>query len=136
MSNFLKSDIKMVRARVIKSSIIAGILMAIIIGMIISQGNFARFMRRGEWVQAIGMFFVIGGIRYGKHIIAAAGKAPIDGNTGEPYYPGGFNGSIFRWLIAIALGATVGTVMFVIDVVRLVSAGVKNIMDKNQSNKG
>lgn len=78
----MKSDIEMVRARVIKSAIIAGILMAIIIGMIISQGNFVRFMRRGEWVQAI------------------------------------------------ALGATVGTVMFAIDVVRLVGAGVKSIVDK------
>ena len=132
MSNFFKCDINIVKARVIKSTIIAGVFMAIIIGMIISQGNFIRFMRRGEWVQAIEIFFMIGGIRYGKNIIAAAGKAPIDENTGEPYYPGSFNGSIFRWLIAIALGATVGAVMFFIDVVRLASVGVKNIIDKNQ----
>ena len=39
MSSFFKSDIKMVKARVVKSAIIAGVLMAIIIGMIISQGN-------------------------------------------------------------------------------------------------
>lgn len=30
MSNFLKSDIKMVRARVIKSAIIAGVLMQLL----------------------------------------------------------------------------------------------------------
>ncbi len=130
MSNFFKCDIEMVKARVKKSAIIAGIFMAIIIGMIILKGDFGKFMRHGEWLQAIGMFFVIGGIRYGKHIIAAVGKAPIDVNTGEAYYPGGYNGSIFRWFLAIVFGATIGTVMFVIDVVRLVSVVVKNHMDK------
>lgn len=136
MRNFFRCDIETVKARAKKPAIIAGVLIVIIIGVIIAQGNFGHFISHWEWVQAIGIFFVIGGIGYGKHIIVAAGRAPINENTGEPYYPGGFNGSMFRWFIAIVLGATIGTVMFFIDAVRLASAGVKKLANKNQNTEG
>lgn len=119
MMNFLRSDIEVVKERMKKPAIVSGVIMVVVIGMIIYQGNFGSFIRRWEWVQAIGVFFVLGGIWYGRHITAAGAKAPVDEYTGEEYYPGGFNGSLFRWLFSLTIGTVIGTVMFVIDAVRV-----------------
>lgn len=133
MRDFFKCDIETVKARAKWPAIIAGVLIVIIIGVVIAQGNFGHFIKNWEWVQAIGIFFVIGGVCYGRHLIAAGSRAPIDENTGEPYYPGGFSGSMFRWMIALVLGATVGTLMFIIDVIRLARVAARNIASKKQN---
>lgn len=132
MINFFKSDIETVKRRIKKPVIIASILMLIIIGSAISQGNFGELIER-ELLQTITLYFMIGGVWYGRNLIVNAGKAPIDENTGEAYYSGDFNGSVWRWGIAITLGATVGAVMFFIDAIRLASAGLKGFVDKQQN---
>lgn len=126
MLNFLKSDIEVIRARMKKPMIISGVIIAILIGMIIYQGNFISFIKRWEWVQIIPLYFMFGGVWYGRHMIAAGAKAPIDDYTGEEYYPGGFNGSLFRWLFSLGVGATIGAVMFVYDTIRVLLFAIKS----------
>lgn len=133
MIEFFKSDIEVVKMRMKKPTIISGVIIAIIIGIIIYQGNFISFMKRWEWVQAVLLFFVFGGIWYGRHIIANGAKAPVDEYTGEVYYPGGFNGSLFRWLFSLAIGATVGAVMFCYDTVRVLIEWIRGLVNKYQN---
>lgn len=133
MMNFLRSDIEVVKERTKKPAIVSGVIMAIVIGIIIYQGNFGSFIRRWEWVQAIGIFFVLGGIWYGRCITVAGAKAPVDDYTGEEYYPGGFNGSLFRCLFSFTIGTIIGTVMFVIDAVRVVMEYIRVFVDEKQS---
>lgn len=131
MLNFFKCEMGTVKRRIKKPFIIATLVMVVIIGVVISQGNLRQLLKN-ELFQTLTLYFVIGGIWYGKHIIAVLGKAPIDENTGEEYYPNGFSGSMFRWMIAIALGATVGAVMFFYDAVRVITNGIKGIVEKQQ----
>lgn len=133
MLNFLRSDMEVVKARMKKPAIISGAIMAVVIGMIIYQGNFISFIKRWEWVQAILLFFMFGGIWYGRHMIARGAKAPVDDYTGEEYYPGGFNGSLFRWLFSLAIGATIGAVMFFYDTVRVLIEYIKMIVNKSKN---
>jgi len=132
MMNFLKSDIEVVKARMKKPAMVSGVIVAIVIGMIIFQGNFGSFIRRWEWVQAIGLFFVLAGIWYGRHITAVGAKAPVDDYTGEEYYPGGFNGSLFRWLFSLTVGTIIGTVMFTIDVIKVLIFHARAFVEKKQ----
>lgn len=133
MMNFFKSNIETVKERIKKPIIIASVLMVILIGVVISQGNFAQLMKR-ELFQTIVLYFMIGGVWYGRHMIANAGRAPIDENTGEEYYPGGFMGTMWRWGCALVIGATVGAVMFFIDFIKLVYAGIKRLVNREQKN--
>jgi len=126
------SDIEVVKARMKKPAIVSGIIMAIIIGMIIYQGTFISFIKRWEWVQAVLLFFIFGGVWYGRHIIANGGRAPVDEYTGERYCPGGFNGSLFRWLFSLAIGATIGTVMFFYDTVRVFIEWIRGMVNKTE----
>ena len=137
MFEFLRSDIEVVKERMKKPAIVSGIIMAVVVGMIIYQGNFISFIKRWEWVQAILLYFMLGGIWYGRHIIARGAKAPVDDYTGEEYYPGGFNGSLFRWLFSLAIGATIGAVMFLFDTVKVLLVYVKIFVSnlKKENNK-
>lgn len=132
MMNFLRCDIEVVKERVKKPAIVSGVIMAIVIGMIIYQGNFGSFIKRWEWIQAIGLFFVFGGVWYGRHLTAAGAKAPVDDYTGEKYYPGGFNGSLFRWLFSLVIGTIIGTVLFVIDSVRVLVEYIRVFVAEKQ----
>ena len=78
-----------------------------------------------ELLGSIVTSFMIGGLWYGKRVMAEVGRAPIDEETGEELHPGGFNGTAMRLAVAMLVGATVGAVFFAIDTIRLICGMVK-----------
>lgn len=129
MLGMLKSSMEEVKMRFKKPAIVSGVIIAIIIGVVIKQGNLGKFLGQ-DLGQTLLLYCMFAGIWYGRYIIFFGGQAPINENTGEPYYPGGFNGSVFRWVFAIAIGATVGAFFFVIDAIRIIADAVKKVIQK------
>lgn len=127
MMSMLKSSMEEVRMRFKKPAIVAAIIWAIVIVVVIVQGNLVQLLK-GELFQTFILYFMIGGVWYGRYIIFYGGQAPINENTGEPYYPGGFNGSVWRWGCAIAIGATVGAFFFAVDAVRIFVDKIRGIV--------
>lgn len=129
MLGMLTSSMQEVKMRFKKPAIVAAIVLVVVIGVVISQGNLGKLLS-GELLQVLMFYFIVGGLWYGRYIVFFGAQAPIDENTGEPYYPGGFTGSMWRWAMALAIGATVGAVFFAIDAVRIIIDYVKNIIKK------
>lgn len=120
MQKFIKSDMETVRARVKKPAVTAIIFfMALVINVIFVRHHVGYFLTH-ELLGSIVTSFMIGGLWYGKSIVAEAGKAPIDEETGEELHPGGVSGTTFRLAMAVAAGATVGAVFFAIDTIRVI----------------
>lgn len=129
MLGMLTSSMNEVKMRFKKPAIVAAIVLVVVIGVVISQGNLGQLLS-GELLQVLMFYFIVGGLWYGRYIVFFGAQAPIDENTGEPYYPGGFTGSMWRWAMALAFGATVGAVFFAIDAVRIIIDCIKNIIKK------
>lgn len=120
MQSFIKSDMETVRARIKKPTITAILFfMALVINVIFVRHHMGYFFTH-ELLGSIVTSFMIGGLWYGKKIVAEAGKPPIDEETGEELHPGGVSGTTFRLALAVAVGATVGAVFFAIDAIRVI----------------
>ena len=119
MQNFIKSDLGTVGQRIRKPVITACLFFtAVVLNVIFNRGHVGYFLTN-ELLGSIGTSFMVGGLWYGKGVVARVAEAPIDEDTGEELHPGGFNGTAFRIAIAIAAGATVGAVYFAVDTIRL-----------------
>ena len=120
MQNFIKSDMETVRRRVRKPAITAILFFgALVINVIFFRGNVGYFLTH-ELFGSLVTSFMIGGLWYGKSVVAAAGRAFVDEETGEELHPGGVSGTTFRLALAVAAGATVGAVLFAVDAVRII----------------
>lgn len=119
MFNMLKSNMDEVKARLKKGLIAGTILTAIMMAIGASAGTLDKLFKMGIGAIIL-MFCMFTGIWYGREIVSNVWQAPIDENTGEPYYPGGISGSMVRWAMAIAFGITIGAIFFVIDVIRII----------------
>lgn len=118
-----------VRQRIKKPTITAGIFFAALVLNVIFVRHYVGYFLTHELLGSIVTSFMIGGLWYGKSIVAEAGKAPIDEDTGEELYPGGVSGSTFRLAMAVTAGATIGAVFFAIDTIRV----IYNIVGKAKS---
>lgn len=125
MQNFIKSDIETVKIRVKKPAITAIIFFAALVINVIFVRHHVGYFLTHELFGSIVTSFMIGGLWYGKSIVSAAGRAPVDEETGEELHPGGVSGTTFRLAIAVAVGATVGAVFFAVDAVRVIYNMVK-----------
>lgn len=120
MTNFIKSDMETVKQRIKKPAVTAVVFFVAVVLYVIFERHHVGYFLAHELFGTIVTSFMVGGLWYGKSVVARAGRAPIDEATGEELHPGGFNGSMFRLAIAIAAGATVGAVFFAVDTVRVI----------------
>ena len=125
MLPFMKSDIGTVRQRIRKPAITAGLFFGVLLLDVIFRQHRLGYFLTHELLGPIVTSFMIGGLWYGKRVMAEVGRAPIDEETGEELHPGGFNGTAMRLAVAMLVGATVGAVFFAIDTIRLICGMVK-----------
>lgn len=125
MMNFMKSDMETVGQRIKKPAITAGLFFAALVLNVIFVRHHVGYFLTHELLGSIGTSFMIGGLWYGKNIVAEVGRAPVDEETGEELHPGGVSGTTFRLAMAVAAGATIGAVFFAIDVIRLICGRVR-----------
>ena len=119
MLPFMKSDIGTVRQRIRKPAITAGLFLGVLLLDVIFRQHRLGYFLTHELLGSIVTSFMIGGLWYGKRVMAEVGRAPIDEETGD------FNGTAIRLAVAMLVGATVGAVFFAIDTIRLICGMVK-----------
>lgn len=131
MNKFLNSSMETVKKRIKKPAITAIAIMV----MLLIQETFIRhtlghFLTK-ELFGAIGFCFMMGGLWYGKNIVAEFGRRPVDiDDEEEEYRPENGTLTAFRWGLAVVIGGTVGAVYFAIDALRIIYMKVKAMADK------
>lgn len=125
MQDFIKSDMGTVRQRIKKPAVTAGIFFVAVVLYVIFERHHVGYFLTHELLGSIVTSFMIGGLWYGKSIVARAGEAPVDERTGEELHTGGISGSTFRLAVAVFAGATVGAVFFAVDMIRVIYSMVR-----------
>lgn len=135
MSDFFNSSMETVKKRIKKPAITAIVIMV----MLLIQETFIRhtlghFLTK-ELISSIGFCFMLGGLWYGKNIVAQVGRKPVyfdDEEEEEKYHSENISLTAFRWGLAVVIGGTVGAVFFAIDTLRIIYMKVKTIADKKK----
>ena len=126
MKNFITSDIRAVKKRIVKPTITAIIIMvALLIQETFIRHTIGRFLTK-ELFSSIGFCYMAGGLWYGRALVFKIGQRPVtayDEYQEEPLEH--INVTAFRVGLAVTIGARVGAVLFGIDTLRILIDKIK-----------